>query len=232
MAFDDTIRVAELKTRASRFARIRREVGAGERDIVRIVEYLRPGVPEIAGMLPPSLARALHGWDRRRVARGKEPFTLRLALRSDGAWGFVALRMLARLKRLRRASARYAEEQQLIERWLEAIDAATRAGWGCGHELALAGRLIKGYGATNERGKQNLIWIIDKLAGGVTVANAAERAAAIRDAREAALADEAGTALDAALARHGAPPRALKAQPIVWARAAVQRGKTETRPPA
>ena len=44
----------------------------------------------------------------------------------------------------------------------------------------------------------------------------AARATAIAAAREAALADDAGTALDATLVRHGAPPRPVKAQPIRW----------------
>jgi uncharacterized protein YbjT (DUF2867 family) len=35
-------------------------------------------------------------------------------------------------------------------------------------------------------------------------------------AREAALRDEAGTALDATLRQHGAPTREIKAQPIRW----------------
>jgi hypothetical protein len=35
-----------------------------------------------------------------------------------------------------------------------------------GHEIALCGRLIKGYGATNERGKDNLLHVLDHLAQG------------------------------------------------------------------
>jgi hypothetical protein len=41
-------------------------------------------------------------------------------------------------------------------------------------------------------------------------------AAAIAAARTAALADEGGVALDAALRQHGAPAREIKAQPIRW----------------
>ena len=44
------------------------------------------------------------------------------------------------------------------------------------------------------------------------------RPQAVRAAREAALADEAGKALDAALVQHGAPPRPVKAVPIRWMR--------------
>jgi indolepyruvate ferredoxin oxidoreductase beta subunit len=44
------------------------------------------------------------------------------------------------------------------------------------------------------------------------------RAEAIRAARVAALADEAGKALDHALVQHGAPARPVKAQPVMWAK--------------
>jgi indolepyruvate ferredoxin oxidoreductase beta subunit len=39
---------------------------------------------------------------------------------------------------------------------------------------------------------------------------------AIRAARVAALADDAGKALDHALVQHGAPARPVKAQPVMW----------------
>ncbi|MEQ1657624.1 MAG: indolepyruvate oxidoreductase, partial [Hylemonella sp.] len=44
------------------------------------------------------------------------------------------------------------------------------------------------------------------------------RVAAIAAARQAALADDAGKALDRALQQHGAPARPVKEQPIRWMR--------------
>src|SRR5437764_7391146 len=73
MAFDDIVRVAALKCRASRFARVHREVGARNGDIVRIIDYFKPGVPELAGLLPEPAAKAILAWDRRRQRRGKPP---------------------------------------------------------------------------------------------------------------------------------------------------------------
>jgi indolepyruvate ferredoxin oxidoreductase beta subunit len=215
MAFDDVVRVASLKCRASRFARVRSEVGATEGDVVRIVDILKPGVPEIAGLLPPALARRAIAWDRSRQARGKPPLSLALHLRSDGVFGFVLLRLLAGLRGMRRRGFRWAEEQALIERWLAAVERGTRSDWRLGYELALCGRLIKGYGETNERAKRNLQHILDHLAE--RGASIETRTEAIRQAREAALADDAGKALDAALVRHGAPPRPALSRPIVWA---------------
>jgi hypothetical protein len=50
-------------------------------------------------------------------------------------------------------------------------------------------------------------------------------AAAIRTAREAALADDAGRALDATLAAQGVPPRPVRAQPVRFVRR--KRGERE-----
>lgn len=218
MAFDDVVRVAGQKSAAARFARVRREVGAGPGDVVRIVDHFKPGIPECVDLLPPWLAHRVVAWDRARQARGLPPWSLPLALRSDGVSGYLALRLLAGRRGMRRRGARYAQEQAGIERWLGAIERAATADWACACELALAGRLIKGYGATNERGKRNLFHILDHLADGGAFATGAARAEALRQAREAALADEGGRALDAALAAHGAPPRPPAAQPIRWHR--------------
>ncbi|HEY0825982.1 MAG TPA: indolepyruvate oxidoreductase, partial [Ramlibacter sp.] len=87
--------------------------------------------------------------------------------------------------------------------------------WQLGHEIALCGRLIKGYGSTHERGKENLLHVLDHLAHGGQAEDAAK---AVRSAREAALADEGGKQLDATLVQHGAPPRPVKAVPIHWVR--------------
>ena len=104
----------------------------------------------------------------------------------------------------------------MIETWLERIEQGLRFDWALGHEIALCGRLIKGYGATLERGKANLTHVLDHLATGS--APATERARAIALAREAALADDAGKALDRQLAELGAPPRPVKPQTIIWAK--------------
>ena len=130
--------------------------------------------------------------------------------------GFLLLRTLAAMKGLRRRGSRFATEQAMIERWLAAVEAAARGSASLATEIAECGRLVKGYGATNERGKDNLLHVVDHLATASRFATDAERAEAIRAARIAALADDSGRALDAALGRHGAPPRPVKAQPIRW----------------
>jgi len=216
MAFDDVVRVADLKTRASRFERVAREVKAEGGDVVRVIDHFKPGAAEIAGLLPRRLAAALLRWDQRRVARGRAAFALPLKIRTDTVTGYLVMRGLAAMRGLRRHGSRFAAEQAAIERWLDGIAGAARRHAVLGAEIAECGRLIKGYGTTNERGKENLLHVLDHLAIASRFASDDERAAAIRAARIAALADESGLALDQALVRHGAPARPVKAQPIRW----------------
>ena len=215
MAFDDIVRVADLKSRQSRWQRVRTEVRAKDDDLLQVWDHFKPGMPEFAALLPPALAARLQAWDRRRTAAGKSPWALPLKVGTHSVRGMLALRALASLRWLRVRGSRYVIEQAMIERWLEGVVQGARRHWALGHEIALCGRLIKGYGATNERGKDNLLHVLDHLAQGPDAPAAAQAVAA---AREAALADEAGTALDAALRAHGAPPRPVKAQPIRWMR--------------
>lgn len=212
MAFDDIVRVAALKLAASRQDRVRREVKAGAGDVVKLYDHFKPGAPEFAALLPQGLADRLLAWDRRRVAAGGEPWALPLKVGTHTLAGTVALRLVAALKGQRRRGSRFALEQALIERWLAAVEAGARAHWALGHELALCGRLIKGYGSTNERGKANLLHIVDQLASAPRPP--AERAEAVRAAREAALADEAGAQLDQVLVAHGADRRPPREQPV------------------
>jgi indolepyruvate ferredoxin oxidoreductase beta subunit len=215
MAFDDIVRVADLKSRASRWRRVQGEVKAGEDDLLKLYDHFKPGVPEFAALLPTALAGRLVAWDRKRIARGKQAWAMPLKIGTHSVFGMLALRTLAGMKWLRVRGSRFAVEQQMIGEWLDGVVQGTQRGWDLGHEIALCGRLIKGYGSTNERGKDNLLHVLRHLAMGGA---APEAAKAVRAAREAALADEGGKALDAALVQHGAPPRPVKAVPIQWMR--------------
>ncbi len=226
MAFDDIVRVADLKSRASRFARVRGEVKAADRDLLQVWDHFKPGVPEFAALLPPSLAARLIAWERRRTQAGQPAWALPLKVGTHTVTGMLALRTLARMKWLRVRGSRFATEQAMLGRWLDGVVQGLARDAALGLEIARCGRLIKGYGSTNERGKDNLLHVLDHLANG---ADAQAAARAIAAAREAALADEAGTALDAALRAHGAPPRPLKEQPIRWMRKPA--GNTVPQPP-
>ncbi|UCH48741.1 MAG: indolepyruvate oxidoreductase subunit beta family protein [Betaproteobacteria bacterium] len=215
MAFDDIVRVADLKSRASRFARIRSEVKAAPDELLRVYDFFKPGVPELAGLLPESIAQFLMKRDKRRRDAGKVPLALPIKVAAHSVFGYVTLRLLAKLRWLRKRSLRYKQEQRMIERWLDGVTGGLESDWQVGIEVAQCGRLIKGYGSTNERGKENLLHVLDHLLV-VAFDNKDSRAEAIRKAREAALADDTGKALDQTLVELGAPARPVKAQPVVW----------------
>ncbi len=105
----------------------------------------------------------------------------------------------------------------MIERWLSGLEQGASAQWQVGYEIARCGSLIKGYGTTNERGKENLLHVLDHLCNAAFDSEHA-RAEAIGAAHAAALADDSGKTLDQTLISHGAPARPVKATPIVWMR--------------
>jgi indolepyruvate ferredoxin oxidoreductase, beta subunit len=227
MAFDDIVRVADLKSRASRWQRVVGEVKAKEDDLLKVYDHFKPGVPEFAALLPAPLAHKLTAWDRRRVLKGKTPWALPLKVGTHSIIGMLSLRTLASLKWLRVRGSRYATEQSMIQQWLQGVVQGTQKHWQLGHEIALCGRLIKGYGSTNERGKDNLLHVLQHLAQGT---DAAQAAIAVKAARTAALADDAGKALDFALVQHGAPARPVKEQPIRFVRNPAQRKASAVSP--
>ena len=203
MAYEDIIRVADLKTRRSRFERVRREVGAKPGEPVVVIDYLKPGVEEFASVLPHFLGKRLVGWAERR---GKlDAYNVGMHIRTSSLFGYALVRSLAWLRPLRPASYRYKEEQQLIERWLHLVREAAARDTALAREIAECARLIKGYGETHRRGKANFLAILDALVENPATADPAEQAAAIRKAREAALADPEGQALGKELGK-----------PVIW----------------
>ena len=231
MAFDDIVRVADLKSRASRWQRVRMEVKAKTDDVLKVYDHFKPGVPEFAALLPKVFALPLLRWDRQRSASGLSPLALPIKVGTHSVIGMVMLRALASFKWLRVLGNRYAEEQAMIDAWLKAVVRGAQEDLNLGLALAQCGQLIKGYGTTNERGRDNLLHILRHLAPhDVSVDSSARNAEtsrdsqahlqkrinAINDARNAALRDAGGIALDQALRAHGAPIREVKAQPIRW----------------
>jgi indolepyruvate ferredoxin oxidoreductase beta subunit len=203
MSYEDIIRVADLKTRASRFARVRREVGAKDHEPVVVIDYLKPGVEEFASLLPVFLGRRLMSWAERR---GKlDAYNVGMHVKTSGLVGYFMVRSLAWLKPWRPHSYRFREEQQLIERWLGLVREAAKRDHGLALEIAECARLVKGYGETHRRGKGNFLALLDALVDNPPMADARAQAQAIRKARDAALADPEGQALEQQLGK-----------PVVW----------------
>ncbi len=199
MAYEDIIRVADLKTRASRFERVRKEVGAKDGEPVVVIDFLKPGVEELASLLPPFLGRPLTQWAEKN---GKlDAYNVGMHLKTSGVFGYLLVRSLAWLKPWRPHSYRYGEEQKLIEHWLTRVRDAAARSVPLALEVAECARLIKGYGDTHRRGKANFLAILDALVDNPAVSDPAAQAKAIHKAREAALADPEGKALGGALGK-------------------------------
>jgi indolepyruvate ferredoxin oxidoreductase beta subunit len=194
MSFEDTIRVADLKTRSDRAERIRGGLRAGDR-VVTITEFMKPRVEEICGTLPARLgARLLASptW-RRFLTR----FTGDRTITTTSISGFALLRAVAGLRRWRRGTLRYREEDARILTWLARIQALAARDYDLAVEVAANQRLVKGYGDTHARGWRSftrLLETAERLEGRPGAAPTMQRL------RAAALADEQGHALDRALA--------------------------------
>ena len=221
MSFEDLIRVADLKTRKSRFARVREEVLAKEDEPLHIIEFLKPGLDEISGMLPPRLSHPFHRWAVKRGLADK--LSVGMHIKTNSVFGFALLRMTAGTRFWRRRTARYAEEQALIERWLKAVQAASARDLKLAYEISLTARLVKGYSDTNKRGKANFNRIFDNLVEGSLSMDDPARAKAIFAAREAALADPEGRGLEKTLGSHGIKPLPPREQQIKFIKPPVRK---------
>lgn len=198
MTFEDTIRVADLKTRATRFARVREEIRAEPDRLFGITEFMKPRVAEIAGTLPAAMggwvlaSPRVSGW-LGRVTGGKR-------IRTHTVSGFLLLHVLGGLKRWRRGTHRYVQENARIEDWLGRIARLAPAHHDLAVELARAQRLIKGYGETHERGWKSFTILLARVEA---LAARADGAAVLARLHEAALADEEGKTLAKELAALG-----------------------------
>ena len=195
MAYDDVFRVAELKTRSSRFARVRSEVAARDGDVLGTTEFMHPRMEELAGALPHKLGRWvekstwLHGLLRPLVDRPRRVQTNTIR------W-FVPLYAVAGMKQFRRGTLRHAREQAHLNRWLQSVANAIPLDYRLAIELVENRRLIKGYGDTQARGGARF----DKvMAAANQLAGRSDAADWVRRLRLAALADENGEALAGAL---------------------------------
>jgi indolepyruvate ferredoxin oxidoreductase beta subunit len=201
MSYEDTIRVADLKTRGSRFGRVREEVRAQAEQIVYLSEFMHPRFDEVCETLPARLGARLHASSRARrlfaplFRKGRQIQTAHIG-------GFLLLYVVSGLRRWRRGTLRYRLEQGRIDAWLAQIkDLATKpAGYDAAVELAECQRLVKGYSDTHERGLKNYGVIADATR---RLGDRADLAAIIKRLRTAALADEEGKQLRAAVDQLG-----------------------------
>ena len=195
MSFEDPIRVADLKIRASRFDRVRTEVKAAPNQVVRIREWMHPRMEEIIETVPGPVARILHGTPPLRWLLGRVTRSGR-QVETTSVPGFLLLWCVAGLRRWRRTTRRYAAEHAAIDAWMARIAALAQTDPAMALEVAQLQRLVKGYSDTIERGKRNF----DTL---MAAQPRLSSPAALARLRDAALADDTGGALRAALLKEG-----------------------------
>ncbi|MEM1298468.1 MAG: indolepyruvate oxidoreductase subunit beta family protein [Pseudomonadota bacterium] len=194
MTYDDPVRVADLKTRASRAERVHREMDTGDRPL-RVTEFMHPGVDEVLGLLPPRWAAwiearpPLKRWLDRRVNHGRR-------IRSDTILGFGMLWLVAGLHPRRRRTERHRIEVLHRDAWLAEARRIMARDPHLAAEILACRRLIKGYSDTHARGHSKF----DRVMGTVPVLEGRQDAADwLRRLRDAAMQDEKGEALDGAV---------------------------------
>lgn len=196
MSYEDIIRVADLKIRASRFERVRSEVGTRPDQVQSITEYMHPRLQEVCEILPAGIGRAILG--RPRLQRLLAPlFGKGRHVETSSVRWFVLLAAMAGLRRFRPASLRYHEEQARIDAWLAAVHAAALVNLDLATAIVEAQRLIKGYSDTAARGLANFEAV---MAAVPRLGHDGDASARLHGLVEAALADEHGVALNRALA--------------------------------
>ncbi len=140
MSFEDIIRVADVKSRGARYDLMMDEIGAQPGQVIRVTEFLKPGIPEWADMLPPGTGARLRAW----AARRGKTMNVGLHIRSDTVLGFLMLYLLARLRWWRPHTLRFAEENADIDAWLAALKNAMTHDTDLAREIAELPRLRKG----------------------------------------------------------------------------------------
>jgi indolepyruvate ferredoxin oxidoreductase beta subunit len=196
MAYDDVIRVADLKTRASRFQRVRAEAGGGPGQLVYATEFMHPRMQELAGTLPLALGLWVESRPRlwklldRVVNRGRRVKT------GTVRW-FVPLYLLGGLRRFRRGTLRHRRETAHRDAWLDLARTTAGTDYALAVEILETRRLIKGYSDTHARGQSKFDRV---LAAARRLRGRPDAAQWVRRLRRAALSEEDDTALAGALA--------------------------------
>lgn len=197
MTYQDTIHVALQKIRTKRLADIRDEAGATEDQLIDIHEYLHPEVEEITDTMPSAAGRILRA---NKLFGGAVDLIAGkgMIVNTTSVGGFTTLVGLANLRPMRPTTLRFKRVQREVDTWLDLVVQLGRRDPALALEVVKAAHVIKGYGATHRRGMARFDRLVDAAQ---RFAGRPDAAAVLAELRQAALADEAGDALEAALAR-------------------------------
>ena len=195
MAYDDVIRVADVKVRGSRFARVRAEVGARDDEIVYTTEYMHPRMDEVCGTLPKGLGQWIEDRPKlfasldRLVNKGRR-------VRTGTLMWFLGLYLVSALRTRRRGTLRHHRETLHRDAWLASATGLLASNYDLAVEVLACRRLVKGYSDTHARGLSKFDRVMSALP---TLAQRPDGGAWLKRLRQAALMDEDGVALDGAL---------------------------------
>ena len=196
MSYEDAIRVADLKTRARRFERIRREHGAGDDQVLRVTDYLKPDLDEIYGILPLAIGAPIARWCEARWPEGRP--TIGQHVRTTSVLGYARVWALGRLRFLRPTSLRAQREFALIDRWQTAVLDTVALDASLAVEVADLATVVRGYGEVRRRLSAAFVRVLDDILA-PAVARDREQGAGyvrsrevMRSARQKLLADEKG----------------------------------------
>ena len=180
MSFEDTIRVADLKTRRARRERLRAEASLQTGQVMRVTEFLKPRVEEICGTLPRPIGAALLASAAGRKLIGK--FTGPRRIVSTNVGGYLLLRGIAGLRFMRRRTLRYHQEHAAIQEWFDLVKECAQSDYDLACEVALSQELASGYGDTFARGQNNLNAVLAQARSSMAQPSAAEQLRAMREA--------------------------------------------------
>jgi len=195
MAYDDIIRVADLKTRQPRMDRIRQEMGAKDGQLVELTEFFHPRAEEVASMMPAKMGAR---WEAnpRRMKLLDRLFNKGRRLRTHSLRAFLMLHVLGGLKGYRLKTRRHEVEQAHLDAWLRDSLVHVGTDYALAVEMLKNRRLIKGYSDTHARGLTKFATVM----GAADLLNGrADAAEWMHRLREAALQDPEGKALEGAI---------------------------------
>jgi hypothetical protein len=192
MSYQDPIRIAQLK-----LAEI--DAGAGGPGMHSADDIRKFRLDELIGALPAVVAEPVLGalerihWTHR---------SLSISFSTKSRWGIRRLKIEASLRRWRRFSVRYGRERAWVERWLHMIGRSLVKQPTAANEIVQTADMIQGYGDPYRQGFADWHAIVDGLVKPTLdgVLPLADLAAAIAEARAAAMPDPRQGALKRAIA--------------------------------
>ncbi|QEW23119.1 putative indolepyruvate oxidoreductase subunit B (plasmid) [Paracoccaceae bacterium] len=196
LCYDDLPRVADIKTRATRFDRVKDEVVVKDDQLLMLTEYFHPRYEEFCTTMPRFIGRRLQNcsgieaWYSKRFDKGRR-------IRTDSIPGFLALWIVSSLRPMRRRLLRHESEMAHVDAWFAKVLDTAPTDRALAAEILANYRLIKGYSDTHARGLSKFSKVMSALD---MLRGRADAADWMRRLRTAALDDVEGEKLDGALA--------------------------------